>query len=197
MPTFPRSQGIFAGFGFINTVNDAVPGGGTGAPPGITLGRAPGQAGARVTLGKDEVVFDPTVGLVEEGTFQYVQTFSTDTVAPVRGKLAFWKDKSNYVVSTDDTNVNEVMGAFLNDAAHITKGNWTVVQAFGEGGRAYVDFGANTVAAQEVVFPAGGGTAVANRNVAGTSLTAATFGIAQGAKSAGNIALVELFGGQS
>src|SRR2546430_15849123 len=117
MPTFNRSQGIFAGVGFINTVNDAVPGGGTGAPPGLSEGRARGQLGACVTLGKSQIDFDPKVGLVEEGTFQYIQTLSGDVTAPARGLLAFWRGRSNYGVFTLDTNANEVGGGFLNAPA--------------------------------------------------------------------------------
>lgn len=193
MPTFDRSQGMFITTGYINAVNDVSPGGGSGSPPGITdVGRAKGQVGACITLGKNEVVFNPAVGHVEEGTFQYVKTFSTDALAPARGLLAFWQDRTNYIVTTSDTNAYDVAGVFLNT---VTRGRYTVIQKFFEGGRAYVQFGLNAVAAGEVCFPAADGTATANRNVAATPLQSSYFGTAQGAGSAGNIALVELFGG--
>lgn len=193
MPTFDRSQGLIITTGYINAVDDVSPGGGSGAPPGLTdEGRARGQVGACVTLGKNEVKYDPTVGEVEEGTFQYVKTLSGDVVQPARGILAYWVDRTNYIVSTVDTTASDVAGVFLNT---VHQGRYTVIQKFFEGGRAYVSFGANVVAAGEVCFPAADATGTANRNVAATPLQSSYFGVAHGAKSAGNIALVELFGG--
>lgn len=129
MPTNYGSQNVRVSTGLLNTVADDFPGGGSLSP-----GFAPGQAGMRVILGKDEVKFSHAVGDLYEGTYQYVQTYSGDTVAPAKGLEAFWRDRDTYLVSTSDTLGGELAGIYINA---LGKGKWGFIQAI-QGGRATV-----------------------------------------------------------
>lgn len=189
MPTNWRSQPIRVTTGFFDTVNDEFCGGGSTANTAL----APGQLGARVTIGLNAPVNISLAVNRYEGTFQYVRTLSTDTVLPALGLLAFWSDRTNYIVTTLDTYSDQVAGVFLNS---ITKGNYGFIKTL-EGGRTLVNFGANTPAAEEWVYAATDGTATANRNTAGTDTKLRAIGTAIAAKSYYANAVVALKGQQS
>ncbi len=95
----------------------------------------PGLLGARFT------VVQPTraaAGL-EEGrskTYQLIQTDSTMTVSPFKGAVAWWADKTKYLVTTTVTTLGRgrVAGVFQNA---ITLGNYGCIQ---KGGPATVKF---------------------------------------------------------
>lgn len=69
-------------------------------------------------------------------TYQLIQTDSTMTVAPFRGAVAWWADKTKYLVTTTVTTLGRgrVAGVFQNA---ITKGNYGCIQ---KGGPATVKF---------------------------------------------------------
>lgn len=129
MPTNYGSQNVRVSTGLLNTVEDDFPGGGSLAP-----GFAPGQLGMRCLLGAQEVKYSPAVGTLLEGTYQYVWTFSGDTVSPARGLLAFWRDRDTYLVTTSDALGAELAGVYIS-ALH--KGKFGFIQAI-QGGRGYV-----------------------------------------------------------
>jgi hypothetical protein len=129
MPTNYGSQNVRVVTGLLNTVNDDYPGGGSQSP-----GFAPAQLGQRVILGVNEVRSSHAIGDLLEGTYQYVQTFSSDTLAPARGLLAFWRDRANYIVTTSDATGTELAGIFL---SAITRGKFGFIQAI-QGGRGVV-----------------------------------------------------------
>jgi hypothetical protein len=131
MPTNYGSQNVRVATGLINTVNDDYPGGGSQSP-----GFAPAQLGQRVILGLNEVKYSAAVGVLYEGTYQYIRTYSGDfsggaNIVPARGLEAFWQDRTNYVVTTSDLYGNELAGIFINAIGNAKYG---FIQAI-QGGR--------------------------------------------------------------
>jgi hypothetical protein len=88
-----------------------------------------GQEGKTITFSADNVKFDSSVGTVHGGVFQLVQTVAGSTAAPAVGRVAYWSDPINYVVTPDaPTAGSQIAGVYLNAA---TKGNWTFIQVEG------------------------------------------------------------------
>jgi len=103
---------------------------------------APGLLGSRFT------VLQPsrTPPGPEEGrskTYQLVQTDSTMAVAPFKGAVAWWADKTRYLVTTSPTALgrNRVAGVFRKDEAQypMPLGHYTCVQTGGPGSVKFVD----------------------------------------------------------
>jgi|SRR5262245_1562243 len=188
MPTGDRSQAVRVSTGYIDTVNDDFPGGGSSAP-----GFAPHQLGTKVTLGLDGPVNISNENNRYEGTAQYVRTLSTDVTVPILGTLAFWSDRANYVVTTNATTagVENFAGVFL--GAFPAGGKYGFIKIPEGGGRTLVNFSGSTPAAGEIV-QAASGTNIAARVAAGTDIKGYSFGIAQGAKTVGENAVVALRG---
>ena len=95
----------------------------------------PGQLGMRFTV----VQPSRSAPGAEDGrskTYQLIQTDSTMTVAPFRGAVAWWSDKTKYLVTTTVTTLGRgrIAGVFQNA---ITLGNYGCVQ---RGGPATVKF---------------------------------------------------------
>jgi hypothetical protein len=128
-----------------------------------------------------------------EGTFQYVRTLSTNTTLPLLGTLAFWSDRANGVVSTDvaTTGVENFAGVFLGNYPAI--GKYGYIKIPEGGGRTLVNFSGSTPAAGEIV-QAQTGSNIATRVAANTDIKGHSFGIAQGAKTVGENAVVALRG---
>lgn len=188
MPTNPPSPAIRVSTGYLDTVNDDHPGGGSSAP-----GLAPGQKGASVVLGIDGPVNISNSSNRYEGEAQYVQTLSTDTTTPILGTLCFWADRTNYVVSTAVATygVENVAGVFL--GAYPAAGKWGFIKTIKGGGRTLVNFSGSTPAAGEIAL-AQTGSNIATRVAAGTDIKGYIVGIAQGAKTVGDCAVVALHG---
>lgn len=169
------NQGIRVTSGQFDTTNDDYPGGGTS--PGI----APAQKGYKVSLGADTTL---NLALTENrlpGTFQYVQTLSTDTTLPVLGTLAFWADRVGAIVSTAVATygVENFAGVFLGQ--YPQPGKWGFIKTPEGGGCTLVDFSGSTPAAGETAL-AQTGSNVATRVAAGTDIKGYTFGVVRTAK---------------
>src|SRR4030095_1307153 len=199
MPTNFLNQNIRVTSGFLDTVNDSFPGGGSASP-----GQAPGCKGGKVSLGAgfptDNVgvrfssTFKTPLTTIPRGIFQYVETLSTDSLSPAQGLIAFWHDRANYIVKTSDTNIKDRMGVYLGAP---TKGNLCFVQCFDEGGVGYVKAGAAvTVAAQEKVYAAGDATATFSSAATPSDANSeAEFGLALSAKDAATaLTLIQFLG---
>lgn len=186
MPTDDRSQGQRVSAGFLDLVNDDYPGGGSSAP-----GFAPGQVMSKVTLGKDGPINISNSSNRYEGTYQYVRTLSTDTTLPILGTLAFWADRDLGVVSTavSTYGVENLAGIFLGPYPAV--GKYGYIKIPEGGGRTLVNFSGSTPAAGEIV-QAQTGSNIATRAAAGTDVKGYSFGIAQGAKTVGDNAVVAL-----
>lgn len=98
---------------------------------------APGTLGARFT------VKQPSNGPAgaedyRYKTYQIIQTDSTMSVAPYRGALAWWSDKTRYLVTTTVTTLGRgrVAGVFQNA---ITPGNYGCIQQRGPATVKFVD----------------------------------------------------------
>ena len=98
-----------------------------------------GQLGIRFT------VINPTRGSASASdpftrpkTFQLVGTDSTMSVAPYKGAVAWWADKTKYQVTTSATKLGRgrIAGVFCTT---ITPGNFGCVQVGGPGTVKYVD----------------------------------------------------------
>jgi len=186
MPTDDRSQGVRVSTGLLDTVNDDFPGGGSSAP-----GFAPGQAKAKVTLGVDGPINISNVDNRYEGTVQYVQTLSTDTTLPILGTEAFWSNRATGVVSTDVTTcgIENIAGIFM--GSYPAPGKWGFIKIPEGGGRTLVNFTGGTPAAGQIV-QAQSGSNIATTVAAGTDIKGYSFGVAQGAKTVGQCAVVGL-----
>ena len=186
MPTGIRDVTARVTTGFVDTVNDQFPGGGSASP-----GLASGQVGVKVTLGVNAAAISNTLNQYE-GVVQYVQTLSTDTTAPLIGYSAFWSDRANYKVTTDGATagIENWAGIFLGT---VTPGNFCYIK-LPEGGRTLVNFSG--------VTPAAGQQAVATTGVAATTAASTTaiksyhIGTCQGAKVSGDLAVVAFKGGE-
>jgi len=113
--------------GYVNTVNDSQPGGGTASP-----GLIPGQLGKKVYYEKLDLPVRASSGDVAcyEGEYQYVQTKAAGTISPIAGMPAFWSDKDNFIVQADlPTDPANIAGVFVNA---VTKGNYCLIKTSGD-----------------------------------------------------------------
>lgn len=103
---------------------------------------APGLLGSRFTV-KQPTVGPPGAEDFRFKTYQLVQTDSTMSVAPFKGAVAWWSDKTKYLVTTSPTTLGRgrVAGVFQNDEAvnPIAAGQYCCVQQRGPGGVKFVD----------------------------------------------------------
>jgi len=89
----------------LNATNgDAVPGGYLSTKLGSAL--APGQEGQKVYLGGDEIKYDPAVGTLYGGAYQYVE-FEHSGTPYTRGQIVFWKGIPSFLVT--NLNLNGVL----------------------------------------------------------------------------------------
>jgi hypothetical protein len=170
------SQGLRVSTGNFDTVNDDFPGGGSSSP-----GFAPSQLGKKVKVAADSVL---NFALAENrlpGTLQYIRSLSTDTQAPGVGQLAFWSDRTNFIVSTavSSTTVENFAGIWL--GAYPNSGKYGYIKIAENGGKALVNFAGSTPAAGEIAL-AQTGSNVATRVAAGTDLKGYSFGVIETAK---------------
>lgn len=124
--------------GFINTVNDAVSGMAT-APDRTGLSILGGNNGLVFHFTDDKVPFNPTVGFVYGGLFQYVR-LSPTALAVQPGQLLFY-DTTNFAAGTVNNlqvttleaqsgdNAVSAAGVCLNSVW--TPGNWAFIQVAG------------------------------------------------------------------
>lgn len=92
---------------------------------------APGTLGGRFTM-IDPQRSTPGVTAGRAKTYQLVRTDSSMTVAPFPGAVAWWSDKTQYLVTTTVTTLGRgrVAGIFRNG---VTPGNYCCVQVSGPG----------------------------------------------------------------
>ena len=134
--------------------------------------------------------------------YQLVQADSGATADITSGviaanDLAFWKDKTNFLVTNDirqaesvtsvtgiNAGRNQVAGVFRGT---VTAGNYTAVCQTGE--NIDVPDGGNTFAAGETVIAEGAAVSAADRIAVGTATTYQKLGVARGAASGGVVAI--------
>ncbi len=163
----------------------------------VTNLHAPGLLGSRFT------VKQPSVGPAGAEdfrfkTYQLVQTDSSMSVAPFKGAVAWWSDKTRYLVTTSPTTLGRgrIAGVFQNDQSSfpITPGQYCCVQQRGPGTVMFIDavIAANVNTAGNFVIPsatAGKADVIA----AGSPATYPTLGYTAGALQGGTVqAVVDL-----
>lgn len=123
--------------GLINTVNDALPGGG-GGNIGPQTGLAPGQLGKWLDLDANDLIYNSALGNVYPGRFLYVQ-LAVDSLVPIAGQLlyrdnrvawtTFYRLTTDEALSSADASIF-IAGVNLNPA--LTPGNYTFIQIMGD-----------------------------------------------------------------
>jgi hypothetical protein len=156
----------------------------------------PGLLGSRFTV----VQPTRTPPGAEDGrakTYQLVQTDSSMSVAPFKGAVAWWSDKTRYLVTTSPTALGRgrVAGVFQNDEAvnPIAAGQFCCVQTHGPASVKFVDAptAAPSVAGGFVIPSATAGKA--DCLAAGSAATYPPLGVAAGALQGGTaLAVVDL-----
>lgn len=113
--------------GYLNTVNDALPGqpvsSGTGDP------QYKGQLGAILAFTHAAAAKAYVTNALYGGQYQYVKAYGSSSASPARGLVAFWQDHDDYVVTPDaPTGTSQIAGIFLNS---VTKGYYGWIQVSG------------------------------------------------------------------
>jgi len=98
--------------------------------------------------------------------YQLVKTDSTMAVAPFPGATAYWQDKSQYLVTTVNTNLNAVAGVFR---ANMTPGYFGCVQVTGPCMTKIVDGSVLACAVGDSVIGSGATAGKADRVAAGSA----------------------------
>lgn len=141
----------------------------------------PGQLGMRFTTRQPH----RAAAGAEEGrskTYQIVKTDSTMTVAPFKGAVAWWADKTQYLVTTTVTALGRgrIAGVFQNLPAYpITRGHYTCIQTGGPGITKFVDGAAITANSGQFVIPSAT-NGKADIIAAGTAATYPVLGVIAG-----------------
>lgn len=151
----------------------------------------PGQLGMRFTV-KQPTRSAPGAEDGRDKSYQIIRTDSTMTVSPFRGAVAWWSDKTQYMVTTTVTTLGRgrIAGVFQNA---ITPGNYGCVQIKGPATVKFVDAvtAAPTVAGLFVIPSATNGKA--DCLAAGSSPTYPVLGYSAGVYNAMNAeAVVDL-----
>ena len=144
---------------------------------------APGTVGMRFTVKQPSGGGTPGAEEYRYKTYQIVKTDSTMSVTPFKGAVAWWQDKTQYVVTTSPTALGRgrIAGVFQNLPAYpITAGHYTCVQVGGPGIVKFIDAvtAAPTVAGLFVIPAATAGKA--DCLAAGSSPTYPTLGVSSG-----------------
>lgn len=113
----------------------------------------PGMLGGRLTIKQPGPPGSPGAENYRYKTYQLIQTDSSMSVAPFKGAVAFWADKTKYLVTTTVTTLGRgrVAGVFQNA---ISSGNYGCIQTQGPAIVKFVDAPtANPTAAGLIVIP--------------------------------------------
>lgn len=145
---------------------------------------APGTLGARFIVKQPTSGAPGAVASRFKG-YQIVQTDSTMGTGPFPGAVAWWSDKTKYLVTTDLTKLGRgrVAGIFNNSPV---KGNFTCIQWLGPATVKFIDAPTSAPdASGKIVIPSST-TAKADCLAAGSSATFPQLGYSAGAINAGD-----------
>lgn len=185
-----RERGISYGTtARLNLVNDTVCGGASSQGTGATL--YGGILGIEIEFTGDQVFYDSSVGTLYGGVYKYVKTLSTGGNG-VKGKIAFWSDDANFVVTATAQDGNQA-GVFLNA---VTAGNYCWIQVGGDASVLFADSITKETPAIKDVVVVTSGAATADVEADTTNYTNLIYkrilGIAKAAPVGGAISVVEL-----
>lgn len=153
-----------------------------------------GQLGVRFTVTNPQrSPADNTTGAGRSKGYQVVKTDSTMSVSPFPGAVAWWADKTQYMVTTSVTKLGRgrVAGVFRNSP---TKGNFTCIQVEGPAPVKIVDSPASPAVANTGQFVIPSATdGKADLLAAGTAASYPALGVVAGALNLGdNTIIVDL-----
>ncbi len=152
----------------------------------------PGMLGGRLTIKQPGPPGSPGAEDYRFKTYQLVQTDSTMTVAPFKGAVAWWSDKTKFLVTTSPTALGRgrIAGIFQNA---IAVGNYGCVQTQGPAIVKFIDtVTAAPTAAGLIVIPSAT-AGKADCLAAGSAATYPPLGVSAGAYDATNAqAVVDL-----
>lgn len=98
----------------LNDVNDPTPGQivSTAQVSGSIIQPYYGQVGKRLVLtaAMAAKLSDTAIGTLYEGIYQYVQFYASESAAPARGNLCYWQNFESYIVTTDPSTTDPVLG---------------------------------------------------------------------------------------
>ena len=153
----------------------------------------PGTMGMRVTIKEPGPMGVPGAVNYRDKTWQRILTDSAMTVSPFKGAVAWWADKTKYMVTTDPTKLGQGNVARVFQGA-ITKGYIGFIQCQGPGTVKLVDAPTSTPTATSANIIIPSSTAgKADSLAAGSAGTYPSLGTAAGAMSAGdNTVIVNL-----
>ena len=160
---------IYVSTGDPETVNDATP-------------AYKGQVGMRYTI-KQPTSSQPGAEAGRSKRYQYVQTDSTMTVAPFASAVAWWADKTKYMVTTSPTALGRgrIAGVFQNA---ITPGYFGFVQIEGPGLVKFIDAVAVAPSAVGLFVIPSATAGKADTLAAGTAASYPALGVTAGAYNA-------------
>jgi hypothetical protein len=200
MPSNVQSTTVMVPPVRLNATNgDTVPGGYLSTKTGSAI--APAQLGQKVYLGGDEIKYDPAIGTLYAGGYQYVQfdTQARSAAAYARGQIVFWE--SGAIPTFLVTNLNlfgtrdgNQAGIVLNT---VTYGNYWWIQIAGLASVLFSNTQSHATPAVKdlVVHVTAGYTAdaIPDATPITASLHKRAIGVAAEAPVAGAISLVELY----
>lgn len=125
MPQNQRQQAMYVSTGDPETVNDS---------PAKVF--AIGQVGRYLTYKQPGPAGTPGAEDYRDKVYRYVWTDSSMSVAPYRGAVAWWKDRTTFKTTTDATNRGQRAGVFQGP---VTPGNYCFVQTGGPATVKFVD----------------------------------------------------------
>lgn len=98
----------------------------------------PGQLGMKVTIKQPPRSAPTAAGVGRSKTYQIVRTDSTMTTAAYDGAVAWWSDKTQYMVTTSPTALGRgrIAGVFRNA---VNAGYYTCIQTAGPGKVKFID----------------------------------------------------------
>ena len=143
----------------------------------------PGQLGCRITVKQPGPPGVPGAEDYRDKRYQYVQTDSTMSVAPYKGAVAWWANKTRYLVTTSVTALgrDRIAGVFQNA---ITPGYYGCIQIGGPATTKFVDaVTAAPTAAGLIVIPSAT-DGKADCLAAGTAATYPALGLSASAYNA-------------
>lgn len=123
--------------GYLNTVNDTVPGGTSSGMSGSSVpAKFAGQLGKFLTVSQEQIALltNTSIGTLYGGVYQYVQFNSSgSTPAPEIGQALFWdnaEDPESFIVTDTDTttSVCTPAGVYIGG---IEDGNYGFIQVAG------------------------------------------------------------------
>jgi hypothetical protein len=139
----------------------------------------PGMLGGRVTVKQPGPPGSPGAEAFRFKTYQLVQTDSSMTTAPYLGAVAWWSDKTKYLVTTNPATLGRgrIAGIFQNA---ITPGNYGCIQTQGPATVKFVD-SPNTAPSIAGLFVIPSATAgKADTTAAGVAPTYPVLGVTSG-----------------